>query len=109
MADKFRARGYKDKDIITAFEHADSLVTKDITKYKPSKRKTQYKYEDNFLCLSFSTTFSRQSQSTREMFLKHWKILTLDKDIASIIQGGPRFIYKKAKTLGSHLSPSLFN
>ncbi|XP_075443504.1 uncharacterized protein LOC142487664 [Ascaphus truei] len=110
MAARFKARGYTEEIINTAFEYADSmdrtkLLNKNINKMRHTRSNTSI--HDG--CPIFVTTYSKQSKSIRDIINKHWATISLDRDISDITKNRPRFSYRKAKTLGTLLSPSLFD
>ncbi|MEE6507412.1 hypothetical protein FKM82_021802 [Ascaphus truei] len=57
----------------------------------------------------FITQQCKQADSIRNIIYKHWDTLKLDMDLQNIVNGGPKFVFKKANSLAAFLSPSLFN
>ncbi|XP_075460474.1 uncharacterized protein LOC142497064 isoform X2 [Ascaphus truei] len=108
LTNRFLARGYTQKIIQDAFESAESMDRSVFSAKKKKKRNNvSLTYGDE--CPLFISTYSRQAQNIRNIINKHWATLALDKDLTQFVKNGPKFTYRKAQTLGSHLSPSLFH
>ncbi|XP_075445308.1 uncharacterized protein LOC142488855 [Ascaphus truei] len=49
-----------------------------------------------------------QAQQIRAILMKNWGVLKLDKDLDKYTKTYPRMVFRRAKTIGNKISPSLF-
>ncbi|MEE6515317.1 hypothetical protein FKM82_023969 [Ascaphus truei] len=104
---RFRERGYEERDLESAFQHALQTDRNDLIKKRKSKK--SIKRDDAAQVPLFITTFSKQAEQIRHILQKHWGFLKLDSELDPYTVQKPRMVFKKAKTIGISVSPSLFS
>lgn len=60
-------------------------------------------HHSSIMDLSFITEYSNQYQQLESIIKKYWPILKEDRTLAAVLPNKPRFIYRKAPTLITHL------
>ncbi|MEE6517844.1 hypothetical protein FKM82_028355 [Ascaphus truei] len=103
LSDKFLSRGYNKADVDVVLLNAKTVDRVDLLKKKIRNKQT--KFQDMPL---FITKFSKQASQIRQIVSKHWNILKLDKDLDTYTTHGPRFAFRRANTLASSISKSLY-
>lgn len=113
MGQRFRDRGYSDKTINRAFLRANAIPRDTLLGDNRNKHKNK-KFGKNKNSLSlqnvptFSTPYSLEITKIRNTVTKYLPILCNDPVYHEILSGGIRSVSRRAPTLGSSLSPSLF-
>ncbi|XP_075450781.1 uncharacterized protein LOC142491850 [Ascaphus truei] len=103
---RFRDRGYVERDLESAFNYALETDREYLLKKRNPKKTLSNNINNQ--CPLFITTFSKQAEQIRHILQKHWGILKLDTDLDPYTTQKPRMVFKKAKTIGNYVSPSLF-
>lgn len=95
MESKFRARGYKSSQIISANDKIIKRHRSDLLRYRPKKKEEP--------AIIFSTCYSKCSEQLKSIINRHWYILKSDINLGDAFQNPPRIVYKRGKNLRDRL------
>lgn len=95
MKIRFQQRGYPNKWIDDAYEHALKKTRTDVLQ---KTTKTQKNF--SVTCM---TQYSAHSSAIKSVFLKHWHILKSDPELSSTFKYPPLFVNKRGKNLRDFL------
>lgn len=105
VCERLKQRGYSNKIIQSAIHKVEQIPRENLLTHKSSRFKTS---EPNQPSITFSTQYSPQFPAICNIIKRYLPMLTSNDNLRATVDQGVRFVSRKAPTLGSTLSPSLF-